>query len=407
MPAIQVAVAPASTPEGSPAKTAGFPLVPGGRSGALSGARQSDVTKLEVTMPAIPSLGNLRGRSNRRQQIPVRPEDVAHVVDCGVYVDGERLPGQWSPLDAITEVRRRRAGFVWIGLYEPGEEQLQGIAEVFGLHELAVEDAVTAHQRPKLDRYDETLFMVLKTVRYIEHESPTSANEIVETGEIMAFLGKQFIVTVRHGKHSGLQSLREELEAAPDRMNIGPAAVLHAIADRIVDSYLVVSEKFENDIDVIENSVFAPRSPIGAEQMYLMKREILELRRAVMPLALPLRRLAEGYTPLVPEQVRSYFRDVDDHLTTVSERVASFDELLTTLVDATLAKISLQQNMDMRKITSWAAILAVPTMAVGVYGMNFDYMPETHWRYGYPLIMSVIVAACMVLYRIFRKNRWL
>jgi magnesium transporter len=358
-------------------------------------------------MPAIPSLGNLRGRSNRRQPIPVRPEDVAHVVDCGVYVDGERLPGQWSPLDAITEVRRRREGFVWIGLYEPGEEQLQGIAEVFGLHELAVEDAVTAHQRPKLDRYDETLFMVLKTVRYIEHESPTSANEIVETGEIMAFLGKQFIVTVRHGKHSGLQSLREELEAAPDRLNIGPAAVLHAIADRIVDSYLVVSEKFENDIDVIETSVFAPRSPIGAEQMYLMKREILELRRAVMPLAVPLRRLAEGYTPLVPEQVRSYFRDVDDHLTTVSERVASFDELLTTLVDATLAKISLQQNMDMRKITSWAAILAVPTMAVGVYGMNFDYMPETHWRYGYPLIMSVIVAACMILYRIFRKNRWL
>jgi magnesium transporter len=359
-------------------------------------------------MPAIPSLGNLRGRSLRRQQNhEARPADLAHVVDCGVYVDGERLPGQWSPLDAITEVRRRREGFVWIGLYEPGEEQLQGIAEVFGLHELAVEDAVTAHQRPKLDRYDETLFMVLKTVRYIEHESPTTANEIVETGEIMAFLGKQFIVTVRHGKHSGLQQLREELEAAPDRLRIGPAAVLHAIADRIVDSYLAVSESFENDIDVIEAMVFAPRSPIGAEQMYLVKREILELRRAVMPLALPLRRLAEGYTPLVPEEVRSYFRDVDDHLTTVSERVVSFDELLTTLVDATLAKISLQQNMDMRKITSWAAILAVPTMGVGVYGMNFKYMPELEWRFGYPLVMGVIVGVCLILYRIFRKNRWL
>jgi magnesium transporter len=174
-----------------------------------------------------------------------------------------------------------------------------------------------------------------------------------------------------------------------------------------VDSYLVVSESFENDIDVIEASVFAPRSPIGAEQMYLMKREILELRRAVMPLAVPLRRLAEGYTPLVPEEVRSYFRDVDDHLTTVSERVASFDELLTTLVDATLAKISLQQNTDMRKITAWAAIIAVPTMGVGVYGMNFDYMPELHWRFGYPLIMVVIIAVCLVLYRIFRRNRWL
>ncbi|MFC4853875.1 magnesium/cobalt transporter CorA [Actinophytocola glycyrrhizae] len=358
-------------------------------------------------MPAIPSLGNLRGRNNRRHQHPVPATAQAHVVDCGVYVDGERLPGQWSPVDAITEVRRRREGFVWIGLYEPGEEQLQGIAEVFGLHELAVEDAVTAHQRPKLDRYEETLFMVLKTVRYIEHESPTTANEIVETGEIMAFLGRQFIVTVRHGKHSGLQQLREELEAAPDRLTIGPAAVLHGIADRIVDSYLAVSESFENDIDVIETSVFAPRSTIGAEQMYLMKREILELRRAVMPLAVPLRRLAEGYTPLVPEQVRSYFRDVDDHLTTVSDRVASFDELLNTLVDATLAKISLQQNTDMRKITAWAAIIAVPTMVVGVYGMNFDYMPETHWRFGYPLVMLVILGACLILYRIFRRNRWL
>jgi magnesium transporter len=358
-------------------------------------------------MPAIPSLGNLRGKSNRRHQHPVPPEEFAHVVDCAVYVDGTRLPGQWSPVDAITEVRRRREGFVWIGLYEPGEEQLQGIADTFGLHELAVEDAVTAHQRPKLDRYDDTLFMVLKTVRYVAHESPTTANEIVETGEIMAFLGKQFIVTVRHGKHSGLQSLREELEAAPDRLRIGPAAVLHAIADRIVDSYLVVSEAFESDIDLIEAAVFAPRSPIGAEQMYLMKREILELRRAVMPLATPLRRLAEGYTPLVPEQVRSYFRDVDDHLTTVSERVASFDELLTTLVDATLAKISLQQNMDMRKITAWAAIIAVPTMVVGVEGMNFDYMPELHWRFGYPAVMLLIICACVILYRIFRRNRWL
>ena len=359
-------------------------------------------------MPAIPSLGGLRGRTNRRPATVAATRDQAdHVIDCAVYLDGKRLPGRFSHADAVAEVRRRRDGFVWIGLHEPDEEQIQGIAETFGLHELAVEDAVTAHQRPKLDRYEETLFMVLKTVRYIEHQSPTTANEIVETGEIMAFLGRNFIVTVRHGRHSGLGQLREEMEAEPERLRIGPAAVLHGIADRVVDSYLVVSESFENDIDVIEASVFAPRSPIGAEQMYLMKREILELRRAVMPLAVPLRRLAEGYTPLVPEQVRSYFRDVDDHLTTVSERVASFDELLTTLVDATLAKISLQQNTDMRKITAWAAIIAVPTMGVGVYGMNFDYMPELHWRFGYPAVMIVIVGACLILYRIFRRNRWL
>lgn len=359
-------------------------------------------------MAFIPSLGGRRGRntvSAPKAPAPVRRTE--YVVDCAVYVDGKRLPGRWTHTDAVAEVRSRGEGFVWIGLHEPDAEQIQGVAETFGLHELAVEDAVHAHQRPKLDRYESNLFMVLKTVRYVEHESPTTANEIVETGEIMAFLGRDYVVTVRHGKHSGLHDLREELERSPERLSAGPAAVLHGIADWIVDSYLAVSEAFENDIDLLERAVFAPRNPVGAEQMYLVKREILELRRAVMPLANPLRRLAEGCSPLIPEEVRSYFRDVDDHLTTVSERVAAFDELLTTLLDATLAKITLQQNSDMRKITSWAAIVAVPTMVAGVYGMNFDFMPETQWKFGYPMVMVVIFAACVVLYRIFRKNRWL
>jgi magnesium transporter len=331
----------------------------------------------------------------------------ASVVDCAVYVDGKRLPGDWNYTDAIAEVRRRRDGFVWIGLLAPDAGQLQGVAETFGLHELAVEASVVAHQRPKLERYDESLFMVLKTIRYVEHESPTTANEIVESGEIMAFLGRDFIITVRHGEHSALRGLRSELEAEPERLRIGPSVVLHAVTDHVVDNYVEVCVAFEHDIDVLETVVFAPGSPIGAEQMYLMKREILELRRAVMPLATPLRRLAEGYTPLVPEQVRSYFRDVDDHLTSVAEHVTSFDDLLTTLVDATLAKISLQQNTDMRKITAWAAILAVPTMGVGVYGMNFDHMPELHWKYGYPIIMTVIIGICVILYRVFKRRNWL
>ncbi|MGA6163996.1 magnesium/cobalt transporter CorA [Amycolatopsis magusensis] len=357
----------------------------------------------------MPSLPSLRGRGNGRGDAP-RPLPVplsAYVVDCAVYDEGARLSGRWTHSEAIEEVRRRGSGFVWIGLHEPDEEQIQGVAETFGLHELAVEDAVHAHQRPKLERYDDNLFLVLKTVRYVEHESPTTANEIVETGELMAFLGKDFIVTVRHGNHSGLARLRRELDNEPERLHLGPAAVLHAIADHVVDHYLDVTDHLEEDIDEMEAQVFAPRSSVTAETIYFMKREVLEMRRAVMPLATPLKRLAEGHSRLVPDEVRSYFRDVDDHLTQVTERVVNFDELLTTLVDATLAKITLQQNTDMRKITSWAAIIAVPTMGVGVYGMNFDYMPELHWKFGYPMVMGVILVVCLILYRIFRKNRWL
>ncbi|ATY09702.1 magnesium and cobalt transport protein CorA [Amycolatopsis sp. AA4] len=362
-------------------------------------------------MPAIPSLGGLRGRGNNRAKANLdRPIPVplsAYVVDCAVYVDGKRLPGRWTHAEAIREVRKRHAGFVWIGLHEPDSDQIQGIADTFGLHELAVEDALEAHQRPKLERYDDTLFLVLKTVRYVEHQSPTTANEIVETGELMVFLGRDFVITVRHGNHSGLARLRRDLDEDPERLALGAAAVVHAIADHVVDHYLEVTSRIEADIDEIEAQVFAPRSSVSAEQIYLMKREVLELRRAVVPLATPVSRLAEGYTRLVPDEVRSYFRDVADHLATVSERVAAFDELLSTLVDATVAKISLQQNTDMRKITAWAAIITVPTMIAGIYGMNFDYMPELHWQFGYPIVVTVILAICLLLYRIFRKNGWL
>ncbi|ANZ43483.1 magnesium transporter [Lentzea guizhouensis] len=330
------------------------------------------------------------------------------VVACGIYVDGVQLPGHFSPAGAVTEIRERGTGFVWIGLFEPDEEQIRDVADAFGLHPLAVEDAVHAHQRPKLENYGDNLFMVFKTIRYVEHESPTTTNEIVKSGEIMVFLGKDYVVTVRHGSHSELHDVRQALEDDPERLAVGPAAVLHDIADRVVDNYLEVVELFQNDIDLIEAAVFEPRSTIGVTQMYLVKREILELRRAVMPLAGPVRKLAEGgCSSLVPEEVRSYFRNVDDHLTTVNERVTSFNELLTTLVDATLAKVSLQQNNDMRRISAWVAIVAVPTMGVGVYGMNFDYMPELRWKYGYPMVMSLLLMICLLLYRLFKRNRWL
>ena len=340
--------------------------------------------------------------------VATTPEHLDTVVACGVYVDGARVPGDWSPAEAIAEVRGRGTGFVWIGLFAPDAEQIRDVTEAFGLHELAVEDAVHAHQQPKLERYADNVFTVFKTVRYVEHESPTTANEIVESGEIMVFLGHDYVITVRHGHHSPLGQLRMELENQPTWLATGPAVVLHAIADRVVDDYLAVVEAFENDVDLVETAVFALRSEIGVEQMYLIKRELMELRRAVMPLTGPLRKLGEdGCGVLVPETLHSYFRNVNDHLTIVNERLVNFDELLTTLVNATLAKVSLQQNNDMRKISSWVAIIAVPTMIFGMYGMNFDHMPELHWKYGYPFVLSSTLVACVLLYRLFKRNRWL
>ncbi len=358
-------------------------------------------------MPPLSSLRPaLRAASTRtppsvlpRLRVPLS----AFVVDCAVYVDGARLPGRFTHDRALAEVRRRGEGFVWIGLHEPAAEQLTGIAEVFDLHELAVEDAVHAHQRPKLERYDDTLFTVLKTVRY--HGS--TASEAVETGEVMVFLGRDFVITVRHGDHSGLHHVRRRLEADPEQLALGPSTVLHAIADHVVDGYLAVTSSIEDDIEELEREVFTPRSAPDAERIYAMKREVLELRRAVVPLGGPLRKLTEGYSALVPHDVRSYFRDVDDHLVTVVERITSFNELLTSLVDAALAKITMQQNGDMRKIASWVAIVSVPTMVAGIYGMNFDHMPELRWTYGYPMVLAFTATVCLLLLRVFRRNQWL
>jgi magnesium transporter len=363
------------------------------------------VPPLSSLRPAIRGHRSLKSADSLlpKLRVPIS----AYVVDCAVYADGKRLPGRWTHESALAEVRSRDDAFVWIGLHEPDEEQITGIATVFGLHELAVEDAVLAHQRPKLERYDDMLFMVLKTVRYVGKSQTAAEQEIVETGEIMVFVGADFVITVRHGDHSSLRTVRRKLEADPEQLALGPAAVLHAIADHVVDAYLEVTEAIEDDIDEMETEVFAPRSNVDSEQIYVMKREVLELRRAVVPLGAPVRKLTEGYSSLVPHEVRSYFRDVDDHMVTVTERIAGFNELLTTLVDAALAKITMRQNNDMRRITAYVAIISVPTMIAGLYGMNFDTMPELHWSYGYPAVLMVIVAICLVLFRVFRRNEWL
>ncbi len=331
------------------------------------------------------------------------------LIDCGVYVDGVRRSGACPP-GVIDDVRRTGDGFVWLGLHDPDEAELADLAERFGLHPLAVEDAVYAeHQRPKLDRYEDTLFAVLKTVRYVHPETPTADVEVVETGEISVFVGRDFVITVRRGEPRGLRGLRRALEQDPERLALGPSAVLHAIMDRIVDDYLGVANSMQLDVDAVETAVFGGpgRSRRDAERIYVLKREVLELRRSVAPLQAPLRTLSERPVRLVHPEIREYFRDVEDHLARVTEQIGSFDELLTTIIQANLAQVTVEQNEDMRRISAWVAILAIPTAVAGVYGMNFTHMPELTWRYGYPATLALIALVCLVLYRGFRRNGWL
>jgi magnesium transporter len=364
---------------------------------------------------------NLR-QAVRRAYLPYRRRvDLSHparsplgstVVNCVVYQDGVRQLGDCPAQEALRRVRKESDGFVWIGLHEPSEEEFGSLAELFGLHRLAVEDIVQArqsrHQRPKLVPYEEALFAVFKTVRYVEHDELTAISEVVDTGEIMVFIGPDFVITVRHGRHGSLGPVREALEADPERLRMGPAAVLHAIADHVVDDCLAVTEAVQQDIDEMESVVFSGRAGGGdAGRIYQLKRELLELKRAVAPLDGPLQRLATRPTPLIPPDFQAYFRDVTDHVARTTEQITSFDALLDSILQAHLAQVTVMQNEDMRKITAWAAIVAVPTMVCGLYGMNFEHMPELRWTFGYPLVLGVITVACITVHRIFRRNGWL
>jgi magnesium transporter len=321
------------------------------------------------------------------------------IVDCAVYEDGKRRAGDLS-LEQAKEARGDR-GFVWIGLYEPSEDEFDSIKREFDLHELAVEDAIKAHQRPKLEIYGETLFVVLKTARYVDPE------EVVTLGEILVFLGEGFVITVRHGEASSLEGVRERLESDPAHLKRGPGAVLHAIVDQVVDDYSPAVEGLGEDIEQVEDEVFSPARTNPSERIYKLKREVLEFNRAVSPLTEPVDRLARGRYELIHPEVRTYFRDVNDHLVRVHEQVESYRELLTSVLEANLTQVSVRQNDDMRKISAWVAIAAVPTMLAGIYGMNFQHMPELRYTYGYPLVVGFMVLACFALYRNFKRIGWL
>ncbi|MCF4122502.1 magnesium and cobalt transport protein CorA [Antribacter sp. KLBMP9083] len=329
--------------------------------------------------------------------------------DCGVYVDGRRRPGR-VPLDQAAEAARTASGFVWIGLQQPTSEEIAVVAEEFGLPALAVEDAVKAHQRPKLEVYGSVVFMVLKPVRYVDHE------EVIDVSEIALFLGRDFVVTVRHGDSDVLGRVRAELDSGDSKPVVdGPTAVVYRAADLVVDGYEEAIVSITEDIDEIESQVFGgDGGEDHAERIYKLKREVAEFRRAVLPLNAPLRQLAEGSIPVVDKAAAPYFRDVHDHALRASDGIEGHDRLLSDVLQADLArvgvrhsKIAVRQNADMRRISAWAAIALVPTAIAGIYGMNFEYMPELTWRFGYFAVVGVVVSLCAGLYWLFRRSGWL
>ena len=325
------------------------------------------------------------------------------IVDSALYRDGVRVPVDCAKEDlaAVRDAATGGGDFVWVGLHEPTEDELNQVSEIFQLHPLAVEDALHAHQRPKLERYDDGLFLVLKTLWYVDEL------DAVETGEINMFVGKDFVVSVRHGEGTELHTARLDLEQKTQVLGHGPSAVVYAVCDRVVDSYEAVAASLEEDVDEVEASVFAPARSDDSPRIYVLKRELAEMRRAVTPLKEPMKRFASGSVPGISHEAAPFFRDVADHIVRVSETIDTLDGLLSSAFDAALARISVQQNEDMRKISAWVAIAAVGTLIAGVYGMNFDNMPELHWEYGYFIVLAVMLVGSVTLYRMFKKSGWL
>ncbi|MEE1840410.1 magnesium/cobalt transporter CorA [Streptomyces sp. NPDC007076] len=329
----------------------------------------------------------------------------AVIVDCAIYRDGRRTEGPADLSDALDEARATGDAFLWIGLHEPTEKEFALVSREFGLHPLAVEDALSAHQRPKLEVYDDSLFAVIKPVVYEQ------TSDRVTTDELMAFLGDSFVVTVRHGEGAPLAAVRRRLEAEPEVLKHGPTAVLYAVSDAVVDHYIEVAGELQVDLEELEAEVFAPTG-VGdtkstAARIYTFKRQILEFRRATGPLSAPMARLAGADVPFVHEHSQPFFRDVGDHLTRANEYVEGLDRLLSDILSAHLAQVGVRQNDDMRKISAWAAMAAVPTMVAGIYGMNFEHMPELRYVWAYPAVIALMAVVVFALYRQFKRRGWL
>ncbi|HEV3477028.1 MAG TPA: magnesium/cobalt transporter CorA [Rubrobacteraceae bacterium] len=320
------------------------------------------------------------------------------IVDSAIYVDGRRSAPY--PLEKIYEACHEKGGYAWIGLYDPTEDEFNSVSKEFGLHELAIKEAIKPHQRPKIEHYGDSLFVVLKAARYLEEQ------ETVEFGEIHAFVGADFIITIRHGEASKLGDVRQRIESEPELLRKGPFAVLYTIMAQVVDDYGPVVEGLENDIDEIEVQVFGG-NPGVSRRIYELTREVIQFHQATQPLAGALESLTGAGANDIDPEVRAYLRDLRDRALRVTERVEGFRELLSNILTVNFTIIGMQQNDQTKKISAWAAIVIVPTLIAGIYGMNFEYMPELQWRYGYLLAISLMALTAFILYLLFKRSGWL
>jgi magnesium transporter len=333
---------------------------------------------------------------------PPRPEEKRMGrVNCAEYADGRRVGDVHLPDVSDVLGRRNASHFVWIGLYEPDEGLLGEVQQEFGLHDLAVEDAERAHQRPKLEEYGDAIFVVLRTAQ-------RASDGTITFGETHLFVGPGYIVSVRHGASVPYVDVRQRCESAPHLLKKGPGFVLYALMDFVVDRYFPIVDELEEDLEKLEEEIFGGAyKRETTERIYQLKRDLLGLKRAVSPLIDICNRLTRFDSQLIDVESRPYVRDIYDHVIRINETVDNLRELLNGTLEANLSLISIQQNEVTKQLASWAAILAVPTMVAGIYGMNFDVMPELRWTFGYPAVLGATVAACSLLYWRFKKAGWL
>jgi magnesium transporter len=369
-----------------PSKDAGQPKPSG--AGKQAGSRRDRYLPL-----------NVLGQRKRPTPPPPKPQQPPNsVIDWGWYIDGVRQPAD----DVATAARHavaEKQGFVWLGLKDPTDADLHALPQQFDLHPLAIEDAVEGHTRSKMEIFGDDLFMVISTVAYVEHKQLSDAAEIVSTGQVMVFLNEHFVITVRRGEHAPLGNIRRMLE--------GSWTVLYSIADMIIDDYQDVVAEFETDVDEVEAEVFAEDGERKVNNVYRLKRELIEFKRSVVPLGQPLHRLSTREYTMIPVEAQAYFRELHDHHIAAAESVASFDEVLSSIMQAALARLSVSDNQDMRKLAAWAAMIAAPTALAGIYGMNFSWIPGANSHWGFLIFCAIIAAVMIAVWIGFKKNKWL